>query len=265
MIILFLFILFNENVFAITENKHCFKKFTLAFYSFGFFYSTETKTGIDKDVAIEMMKRSKCSIEMFEMPRIRIWKSIENGSLDFATSGLETIERDKFAYFALYNQFKNVVIFRKDANVSSWNSFFSNKLLKLGVIRGYKHGEPDRMIDVLKEQNRVIDYAEQVTLYDELNKNSVQAILGSIVTYKYYIKRAKGLSQKIKIEDWTPQQNTVKTGIVLSKKVFSKVEADYWKSIINGMNHDGTMMKIFRKYFSEKDAKEISLNVIVLT
>ena len=56
-----------------------------------------------------------------------------------------------------------------------------------------------------------------------------------------------------------PEQDAVKTGIIMSKKVFSKVEADYWGSIINGMILDGTMMKIFRKYLSENEAKEISL------
>ena len=172
--ILIILVGINISSFAANKNIHCFKKFTLAFYSFGLFYSNESNTGIDKDVAIEMIKRSNCSIEMFEMPRIRIWKSLENGSLDFATSGIESVERDKFAYFSFYNQIKNLVIFRKDANVSSWNSFFNNKFLKLGVIRGYKHGEADKMVSILNAHNRVIDYAEQETLYEELNKNNVQ-------------------------------------------------------------------------------------------
>jgi polar amino acid transport system substrate-binding protein len=250
------------NISSFSEDKkiQCFKKFTLAFYNYGLFYSAETKKGIDKDVAEELIKRSKCNIELFEMPRIRIWKSLENGKLDFATSGIQTPERDQFAYFAYYSQFKNFVISRKDANVSSWNDFLSHKTLKLGVIRGFKHGDSDKMVDLLQTENRVLDFAEEKTLYEELYNNHVQAVLGPIVNYSFYLKKDKSLVHKVKIEDWLPAQKLTKTGFIMSKKIFSKTEANKWAALIYEMNNDGTTMKIFRKYLSEKDAKSISLN-----
>ena len=80
----------------------CSRTYTLAFHDHGLLYSAETNTGIDKDVADELIRRSGCKVTVSLMPRARIWQLIESGALDFSLSGIANAERDKFAGFAWY-------------------------------------------------------------------------------------------------------------------------------------------------------------------
>ncbi len=78
----------------------CSRTYTLALHDHGLLYSAETGTGIDKDVADELIRRSGCKVVVSLMPRARIWQLIESGALDFSLSGITNTERDKFAGFA---------------------------------------------------------------------------------------------------------------------------------------------------------------------
>ena len=251
----------NLKSYSDSKKIDCFKKFNFALVDFGYFYNLENKIGIDKDIAKELEKRSKCKFEYLDdIPAIRVLKSIENGSVDFKSSAIQTPERDVYAYFAHYDHTKNLVVVRREANVISWKEFMMNKNLKFGVVRGFKHGVSDEMIDLLKKEDRVIDYADLPRLFKALNDYDIQALLGLVPVYKYQLKKIKGLESKVLIYDWNPQEKAVKNGIMMSKKVFSKEEADKWSALIQNMISDGTVMKIFRKYLSEKEAQSISLN-----
>ena len=251
----------SGNIFAEDKKIECFKVFKLSLYNYGYFYSLKKNIGIDKDIAEELEKRSKCKFEyIVDMPRIRTLKSIENGSLDFTMSSIQTPDRDIYSYFSFYYKIKNFAVVRKGANTNSWDSFITNKSFIFGVVRGYKYGDSDEKINILKEKNRVIDYAEPELMYDALKNNDVQAVLGVIPVAKYYLKNIKNLESNVTIYDWNPQEKYRDCGIMMSKKVFSKEEVNKWNKLIHKMILDGTVMKIFRKYLSEKEAKSISLD-----
>ena len=246
--------------FAVKNKIECFKEFTISLYSFGFFYSSESNKGIDKDIADELQKRSKCKFVYLDMPRIRVLKSIENGSLDFTMSSIQTPEREKYAYFAHYDHTKNYVILRVETKANSWESFMANKNFKIGVVRGYSHGVSDNMIHLLQKEDRVLDFVDQEHLYAALKNDTVQAILGLAPVYKFHLLRTKNLAKKVVVNDWNPQEKSVNNGLMMSKNNFSKEEAEKWRSLMNEMIADGTVMKIFRKYLPVKEAKAISLN-----
>ncbi|APJ04210.1 substrate-binding periplasmic protein [Silvanigrella aquatica] len=259
LLILFLFI-FNIKYAFCSPKIDCFKKFKIALYNYGYFYSVEKDIGIDKDLALELQKRSHCQIEIInDMPRIRTLKSIEAGFIDFTTSSILTPEREFYSHFIFYNQIKNFALVRKEVKTPSWNVFMENKNLKFGVVRGYKHGTSDEKIEILNKEHRVIDYAEPEQLYEALKKNEVQAILSTTPVYHFQFKKIKNLESKVVIYDWNPQENYVKSGLMLSKKVFYKEQVVQWEKLVNEMISDGTMYKIFRKYLPEKEAKSTML------
>ena len=80
----------------------CSRSLTLALHDHGLLYSADTDSGIDKDVADELIRRSGCKVTTSLLPRARIWQLIESGALDFSLSGITNAERDKFAGFAWY-------------------------------------------------------------------------------------------------------------------------------------------------------------------
>ena len=103
---------------AIAAGPDCSRTFTLALHDHGLLYSADTDTGIDKDFADELMRRSGCKISVSLMSRDRIWQLIESGALDFSLSGIANEERKRFASFAWYFSNKYYLLVRKDAGMN---------------------------------------------------------------------------------------------------------------------------------------------------
>ena len=87
---------------ALAAGPDCSRPLTLALHDHGLLYSAETNSGIDKDFADELIRRSGCKVTVSLMPRARIWQLIESGALDFSLSGIANNERYRFASFAWY-------------------------------------------------------------------------------------------------------------------------------------------------------------------
>ncbi|MBX9839983.1 MAG: transporter substrate-binding domain-containing protein [Silvanigrellaceae bacterium] len=255
-----LFALYGKSIFANSNNINCNKKFKISLYDFGLFYSKETDSGIDKDIALELENRSKCSFDFItNSPRIQALKLLESGNIDISMSSIETPERDEYTYFYHYQQSKNFIIIRKNITAKNWNDFISNPNLKFGIVKGYRHGVSDEKIIYLKKQNRVIEYFDSFKLYKALKENEIQAVLGLVPVYKFYIMKEKGLENMVKEIDWNPNEKAVKNGIMMSKKVFTKEESEKWGKILQNMVQDGTIYKIFRKYLNKNEANEMLL------
>ena len=47
-------------------------------------------------------------------------------------------------------------------------------------------------------------------------------------------------------------------GLIMSKKTISPEQQERWREIINGMRRDGTLLKIFRKYFNREEAQQMT-------
>ena len=262
-LILFFLLILKINTFKAFGNSNeinCNKKFKISLYDFGLFYSKETNSGIDKDIALELEKRSKCSFDFItNSPRIQALKLLETGDIDISMSSIETPERDEYAYFYHYQQSKNYIIIRKNIHAKNWDDFISDPNLKFGIVKGYRHGVSDEKIIYLKKQNRVIEYLDPFKLYKALKKNEIQAVLGLVPVYKFYLMKEKGLENLVKEFDWNPNEKAVKNGIMMSKKVFTKEESEKWGNILQNMVHDGTIYKIFRKYLNENESNEMLL------
>ena len=99
---------------ALAAGPDCSRPLTLALHDHGLLYSAETNTGIDKDFADELIRRSGCKVTVSLMPRARIWQLIESGALDFSLSGIANNERYRFASFAWYFSNKYYLLVRKD-------------------------------------------------------------------------------------------------------------------------------------------------------
>jgi polar amino acid transport system substrate-binding protein len=87
---------------AAEVDPDCSRPFTLALHAQGLLYSAATDSGIDKDVADELIRRSGCKVNVSLMSRARIWQLIKSGALDFSLSGTANAERSRFASFAWY-------------------------------------------------------------------------------------------------------------------------------------------------------------------
>ncbi|HSV54433.1 MAG TPA: transporter substrate-binding domain-containing protein [Burkholderiaceae bacterium] len=237
---------------AAAEGPDCTRPMTLALHHHGLLYSATTGTGIDRDFADELVRRSGCKITVTVLPRARIWQLIESGALDFSLSGIANPERDRFAAFAWYFSNKYYLLVRKDANAQRLEDFERNPELQLGVIRSFRYSRTaNRMVDTLQEARRVSYAAGLEPLYDVLLSNRVQAMIIEPFDYpEIESARIKEVTKIIEFND-----DPVPHGLIMSRRSVSPVEQEKWRALVNAMRADGTVLRIFLKYFPRELAQ----------
>ena len=224
----------------------CSRPFTLALHDHGLLYSADTDTGIDKDFAAELIRRSGCKVGVSLMSRARIWQLIESGSLDFSLSGISSVERNRFAAFAWYFSNKYYLLVRKDAGVQQLSDFERSERLQLGVIRSFRYSaSANQLVDALMAANRVSQGSGLAPLYQTLLLNHVQGMIMEPFDYPALgEKKIRDITAVIEFND-----PAVPHGLIMSKKSLPVTEQEKWRALVNDMRADGSVRRIFEKYF----------------
>lgn len=224
----------------------CSRTFTLALHDHGLLYSADTDTGIDKDVADELIRRSGCQVTVSVLPRSRIWQLVESGALDFSLSGITNPARDKFAAFAWYFSNKYYLLVRKDTGVRQLADFEGNERLRLGVIRSFRYSDTaNRLVDQLHHDDRVTLAGGLAPLYQTLLLNHIQGMI--IEPFDYPALGEKKLREITSIIEFNDP--AVPHGLIMSRQALSATEQESWRALVQGMRADGSMRRIFEKYF----------------
>jgi len=231
---------------APAEGPDCSRPLSLALHDHGLLYSADTSTGIDKDVADELARRSGCRIHVSLLPRSRIWQLIETGALDFSLSGISTPQRETFAAFAWYFSNKYYLLVRRDTQARKLEDFERNKQLQLGVIRGFRYSESaNRLVDSLVEQQRVTQSSGLTALFSALVAGQIQAMI--IEPFDYPTLDAANIRGQTQIIEFGDAP--VPHGLIMSRASLSEAQQARWRALIQAMRRDGTMLRIFEKYF----------------
>lgn len=231
---------------ALAAGPNCDRPFTLALHDHGLLYSQETDTGIDKDITGELIRRSGCKINVSLMQRARIWQLIESGALDFSLSGITNADRNRYADFAWYVSNKYYLLVRRDAGVDAIGDFERNDKLQLGVIRSFRYSaNANRLVDQLQAAGRVSQAGGLSPLYELLMANRIQAMI--IEPFDYPALEEKRIRDATTIVEFNDP--AVPHGLIMSMKALSPEERDKWRALVNGMRADGTLRRIFEKYF----------------
>jgi len=224
----------------------CERTYTLALHDHGLLYSADTDSGIDKDVADALIRRSGCKVKVSLMPRGRIWQLIESGALDFSLSGIANAERDRFTSFAWYFSNKYYLLVRNDSGVRSLSDFAQNDRLQLGVIRSFRYSESaNRLVDTLQDASRVSQAGGLAPLYQALLLGRIQGMI--IEPFDFPALEENKIREMSTIIEFNDPP--VAHGLIMSRKALSTAQQEQWRAIVDELRADGTMRRIFEKYF----------------
>jgi polar amino acid transport system substrate-binding protein len=189
------------------------------------------------------------------MPRARIWQLIESGALDFSLSGISSASRERFAAFAWTFSNKYYLLVRNDAGVSKVSDFTANPALRLGVIRSFRYSPgANRLVDQLDAQRRV-DYATSLEpLYDVLLGRRVQAMI--IEPFDYPTLESEKIRAQTQIVEF--DDPPVPHGLIMSRKALPADQLAAWRALVDAMRADGTVQRIFEKYFKPELARTMT-------
>ena len=233
----------------------CSRPLTLGLHEHGLLYTSQTGEGIDKDVADEMSRRSSCRLTLTMLPRARIWQLIESGALDFTLSGITNPQRDKFASFAWYVSNKYYLLVRRDTDVHTVAEFRRKRGLRVGLIRSFRYGDQaNGFVDALEAQERVTYAGSLDPLYTILLDDGIQAMI--IEPFDFPVIAGAQLKAQTAILDFGDPP--VAHGLVMSRRSLSTAQQQAWRDIIQSMRNDGTMRRIFEKYFPADLARQMT-------
>jgi len=235
----------------------CARPLSLALHDHGLLYSADTSSGIDKEITDELIRRSGCRIHVQLLPRARIWQLIESGALDFSLSGISTRERDKFAAFAWYFSNKYYLLVRRDAQVAKLDDFERNKALQLGVIRGFRYSDSaNRLVDGLAGQQRLTQSSSGLNaLFSALMAGQLHGMI--IEPFDYPTLDSARIREQTSIIEFGDK--AVPHGLIMSRASLSDEQRVTWAGLIAAMRRDGTMLRIFEKFFKPDLARAMVL------
>jgi polar amino acid transport system substrate-binding protein len=233
----------------------CSRPLTLGLHEHGLLYASQTGEGIDKDVADEMSRRSGCHLTLTMLPRSRIWQLIESGALDFTLSGITNAQRDRFATFAWYVSNKYYLLVRRDAEVRSVDDFRRKRGLRVGLIRSFRYGDQANLfVDAMEAQDRVTYAGSLDPLYTILLDDGIQAMI--IEPFDFPVIAGAQLKAQTAILEFGDAP--VPHGLVMSRKSLPPAQQQAWRDVIQSMRSDGTMRRIFEKYFPADLARQMT-------
>jgi polar amino acid transport system substrate-binding protein len=230
----------------------CNRPFTLGLHVHGLLYSSRTGSGIDKDITDALAQRSGCNITTTVLPRARIWQLIETGALDFSLSGIATPERDRFASFAWYFSNRYYLLVRQDAGVEKLSDFDSNTALQLGVIRSFRYGaRANQWVDQLTAAGRVSHASGLEPLYQVLLLGRIHGM----IIEPFDMMDVEGTEVKSVTRVLALDDPAIPHGLIMSKKSLPPAEQAKWRALVDGLRQDGTVLRIFEKYFPPELAR----------
>ena len=233
----------------------CSRPLSLGLHEHGLLYSSQTGEGIDKDVADEMSRRSGCRLSLTVLPRARIWQLVESGALDFTLSGIANAQRDKFASFAWYVSNKYYLLVRRDAEVRSVAEFRRKRGLRLGLIRSFRYGaQANEFVDAVESEERITYAGSLDPLYTILLDDGIQAMI--IEPFDFPVIAGAQLKAQTAILEFGDAP--VPHGLVMSRKSLAPAQQAAWREVIQSMRADGTILRIFEKYFPADLARQMT-------
>lgn len=223
-------------------------------YEFGFFY--RAGTGLDKDLAEELRKRSGCNFTYKVLQRRAIWPAMQGGRVDMTLSAVATQERLLFAWAEPYMWVRNMLVLRKDAGsgVHSLADFIADPNMRLGHGRAYAAGPAfEDFVSQLRNIGRVEDVDDADRLYAMFKAGRFQALVAPKLVYASYLKDEIAAGT-VRIEDWGAPKPNIPTNLLLAKTRFSAEESRRWAALLRDIRADGTMQRILARYVGQDDA-----------
>ena len=125
--------------------------------------------------------------------------------------------------------------------------FEKNPHFQIGVIRSFRYSKnANEFVDRLAAENRVIHASGLDPLYELLAMNRIQGMIIEPFDYSQVAgSQIRDLSTIIDAND-----PPVPHGLIMSKRSLTATEQAKWRAVVDEMRKDGTLLRIFGKYFS---------------
>ena len=230
----------------------------VAYYEFGVNFDPKTSGGRDHDLINELARRTGCRFDDVFDSRVRIWKQLEDGSLDMTGSALATPEREKFVRFVYVAWERDFIIAHlKPGFPVTADEFLADHNLLVGAVKSYRYTPGiDEWISALRAQGRTYEAPDAETLMRVFDGGRVAAIpvQPEVITeigHRYH------LDQPYQRVDWFAKSPKLAGGLALSRQRLPETLTIQFQDAMEQMRRDGTLQRIFERYSTPELAAQM--------
>jgi polar amino acid transport system substrate-binding protein len=230
----------------------------VAFYEFGINYDPATSGGRDLDLINDLSRRTGCRFEHVYDSRVRIWKQLEEGTLDMTVSAIDTPDREQFARFVLTSWDRDLILVHlKPGFPVTADEFLADRTLLAGAVKGYHYTAGiDEWVNSLRAQKRTYEAPDVATLMRVFDAGRVAAIPIEPEALPELTRRYH-LAQPYQRVDWFAKSPKTAGGLALSRARLPEAVATQFHETMERMRRDGTLQRIGEKYMSPELVTEM--------
>ncbi|HEX2012601.1 MAG TPA: transporter substrate-binding domain-containing protein [Roseateles sp.] len=235
--------------------------YRVGFYSFGPFYYRDAAgnpAGVDADLIAALAERSGCTLQGSLESRVRTWALMNSGKLDITVSGIATPERERLAEFWPYARTRNHALLPRSLaqRVNSAEAFVADRSLRVGVVRGFRHGERlDAWLERLRNRGRVYEVADFDALLRVLRAGRVELVL----VHPMNLRPADAdWLEEFSLQDWAPQDE-VQAALVVSHQQVKAADRARLHRALQALLQEGEVDRILRRHLGEEMARQVRL------
>lgn len=235
--------------------------YEVTLYEYGSLYYRNAQgrhVGIDPEVLEEISRRSGCRFSTRLDSRVRTWAALADGRLDMTVSALPTPERARYVHFIGYFVTRNHLLLKESLarRVGSLADFEADPRLRLGVVRGFKHGPLlDAWIERLRAQGRVSESPDAEVLARVFAAGRVDAFLSHPLTWGPLLRRNR-LEGTVRMLDVAPSDQAVGS-LALSRSRVREEDVARVRDAVAAMRADGSLEAILARHLDPKLAREV--------
>ncbi|MCP4486640.1 MAG: amino acid ABC transporter substrate-binding protein [Gammaproteobacteria bacterium] len=212
-------------------------------------------TGIDVELLNEMAKRLHITINISLVPWKRLLHMTKSGAAKGSFALFKTPERENFALFTHPVHYSTYNLFTDKNKTFKFETIKDLYGKRIGINAGFVISQEFDGASARGDIN-LIEIYNYDDAFRRLHLGGIDAFVGNVLVVKYKVKndsmKHKGISNIVNLP--TPLKQSRGAFFVLSKASSltgkSKWQAEI-KSVLNALEHDGTVDKIIGKYISK--------------
>jgi polar amino acid transport system substrate-binding protein len=212
-----------------------------------------SQKNINRDILVALEAETGCRFRVLNLPFARADAELRTGKVHMSARFFETPERLQYLWFAHFQRTKTYAVSQtQELKLNEWSQLTKDPTLRIGTVRGFIHGDAiDQMLNEVRSTAplRISEFRDRQVLFEALLSNRVQIIFlpSSIV---HVMTKEAGLSDTaLSLYDPDPAAEGRPGGLVMSKAFFKDEQAAYWQSAVQRICENGTVLRIFQKYF----------------
>ncbi|WP_413580629.1 substrate-binding periplasmic protein [Bdellovibrio sp. HCB288] len=249
-IILFILIFISVSAGATAVEQPCSRNFDVgvADYPPVFMREKGRRVGIGVDIGKELFRRTGCNFAVVEFTRPVAITRMRQGRMDlFLLVGSE-YEFNEMATFVKITEAERSLTYLTSLKKSfpSVESLLADKKMRVGVMIGSHSTWTPEELATLNAEGRAVGAPNPEGLFKMLKAGRVQAVLFPTATTLYYLNKLKMTSIVTRLPD---PVHSSSVGYVYSNRRLAPKEIEMITKHMEAMRADGTLKKIFDKYF----------------